>query len=61
MLYRNTLKFLQMGVYQSKPEDTEEKVSSTDHLTDQPEKYEGYTYRCDQYDVQEYVNDRKKL
>ena len=61
MLYRNTLKFLQMGVYQSKPEDTEEKVSSTDHLTDQPEKYEGYTYRCDQYDVQEYANDRKKI
>ncbi len=61
MLYRNTLKFLQMGVYQSKPEDTEETVSSTDHLPDQPEKYEGYTYRCDQYDIQEYAYERKKI
>jgi len=61
MLYKNTLFFLQMGVNQSKPEDAEETVSSTDHLTDQPEKYEGYTYRCDQYDIQEYANDRKKI
>ena len=59
--YRNTLVFSKQGFFQSSPEDAGETVSSTDHLTDEPKKYEGYTYRFDQYDIQDYAHDRKEI
>lgn len=58
--YRNTSIMAERWFFQSSPEDAGE-TSSTDHLTDEPEKYVGYTYRFDQYDIQDYAHDRNKI
>jgi predicted ATPase len=56
----NNLVMEKQGFFQTSPKDIEE-WSSTDHLTDNPEKYEGYTYRFDEYSILEYAHNRKEI